>query len=135
MGDISLDPLFADRDYGELHIRPGSPCVNAGWNDATGTSVRGHRRPGSGAGGTVDIGADESDGTDPPVAAHAIVRVSPEGDDANDGSSWTLAKRTVQAGIDAASAQGGEVWVKAGTVQRTDITTPIRVSLWRVRGW
>ena len=35
--------------------------------------------------------------------------------DANDGSSWTLAKKTVQAGIDVALASGQEVWVAAGT--------------------
>ena len=44
-----------------------------------------------------------------------VVRVSPTGDDAHDGSSWALAKRTVQAGINAASAVGAEVWVQAAT--------------------
>ena len=42
-----------------------------------------------------------------------VVRVSLTGSDANDGSSWSLAKRTTQAGIDAA-ATGGEVWVARG---------------------
>ena len=62
----------------------------------------------------MDIGADESDGTDWPAGPYVIVRVSPNGDDANDGSSWTSAKRTVQAGIDLAGKLGGEVWVQAG---------------------
>ena len=44
-----------------------------------------------------------------------IVRVSSGGNDANEGSSWSQAKRTVQAAIDAAAAAGGEVWVAAGT--------------------
>ena len=52
----------------------------------------------------------------------AVIRVSLSGNDANDGSSWTLAKRTVQAGIDAASAAGGEVWVAEGTYyERIDL--------------
>ncbi len=41
--------------------------------------------------------------------------MSATGNDANDGSSWCLAKKTVQAGINAASAAGGDVWVAAGT--------------------
>ena len=64
-------------------------------------------------GGKVDIGADEST-AQPGQRMPAIVRVSPNGDDSNDGSSWPLAKKTVQAGIDAAAASNGEVWVKAG---------------------
>ncbi len=61
-----------------------------------------------------DIGADESDGTVWPKGPAIVIRVSPEGDDANDGSTWLLAKRTVQAAINTASASGGDVWVKAG---------------------
>ncbi|MCE5197782.1 MAG: choice-of-anchor Q domain-containing protein [Armatimonadota bacterium] len=45
----------------------------------------------------------------------SVIRVSPSGNDANDGSSWTSAKKTIQAGIDAASnGGGGEIWVAAG---------------------
>ncbi len=43
--------------------------------------------------------------------------VKPDGNDANDGRSWATAKRTVQAGINAAtptSAGDAQVWVKAG---------------------
>jgi len=114
-GDISLDPLLAGRAYGNVHIQPSSRCINAGWNGAPGlpaTDMDGQPRIQN---GTVDIGADESDGTTWPSGPYVIVRVSPTGSDANDGSTWALAKRTVQAGIDAASALGGEVWVRAGT--------------------
>ncbi|MEN6519623.1 MAG: right-handed parallel beta-helix repeat-containing protein [Armatimonadota bacterium] len=45
-----------------------------------------------------------------------IIRVSTGGNDSSDGSSWTLAKKTIQAGINAASPNGGgEIWVAAGT--------------------
>ena len=37
-----------------------------------------------------------------------------------DGKSWTTAFRTVQEGLDAAAAAGGEVWVAAGTYKPTD---------------
>ena len=114
-GDINADPGFQSGAYGRLHIQPDSPCVDAGLDDAVEPvwkDVDGQARI---QGAHVDIGADETDGTVWPDHVPVIVRVSPGGDDDNDGGSWTLAKRTVQAGIDAASAAGGEVWVAAGT--------------------
>lgn len=111
--DMVADPLLASADYGNLHLQPGSPCretgnnaeVIAGWFDMDGqTRVV----------GTVDIGADESDGTVWSVWP-VIVRVAPNGDDANDGSGWGTAKRSIQAAVDAAASVGGQVWVKAGT--------------------
>lgn len=42
------------------------------------------------------------------------IYVHPNGDDANDGMSWSNAKRTIQAAVDAV-ASGGEVWVAQGT--------------------
>jgi hypothetical protein len=44
----------------------------------------------------------------------AIQHVSTEGNDANDGLSWATAKQTIQAGVDAAGANG-EVLVSNGT--------------------
>ncbi len=44
----------------------------------------------------------------------ATIRVKVGGDDANDGSTWVLAKSTVQSAIDAA-VSGDEVWVAGGT--------------------
>jgi hypothetical protein len=66
------------------------------------------------AGAHVDIGADEA--LEPAWAfTPPVVRVSPDGDDANDGSAWEKAMKTIPAAIDAATARGGEVWVAAGT--------------------
>ncbi|MDH7602893.1 MAG: choice-of-anchor Q domain-containing protein [Armatimonadota bacterium] len=42
-----------------------------------------------------------------------IIRVKPGGSDSNDGSSWELAKGTVQGAINA-SISGDEIWVAAG---------------------
>jgi parallel beta-helix repeat protein len=125
-GDISADPELADSRYGNLHIQPDSPCrdagdnsaVQPGWKDMDGQD---RIQP---AGGTVDIGADESDGTTWPTGPYVIVRVSPDGNDANDGSSWALAKRSVQAGMDAASEEGGEVWVASGTYNERIVLRP-----------
>ena len=115
-GNISADPAIAGRMYGGWHLQPDSPCVGAGNNASVYGSLdldgQARIQP---LGGTVDIGADESDGTIPRPGPFVIVRVSPLGDDGQDGSSWSLPKRTVQAGIQAASAVGGDVWVQAGT--------------------
>jgi parallel beta-helix repeat protein/predicted outer membrane repeat protein len=113
-GNISADPVLVAREFGNFHIQPSSPCIDAGydgvvspeWLDVDGQSrIRGAH---------VDIGADESDGS---VWTYSptIVRVKTDGSDANNGSSWTLAKRTIKAAIAAASATGGEVWAKSGT--------------------
>lgn len=115
IGDFSANPMLAGWEYGNVHIQPQSPCVNAGWNEDPGLGLVDMDGQPRIQGGTVDIGADESDGTAWPAGPYIIVRVSPSGDDSNDGSTWTLAKRTVQAGIEAASLVGGDVWVAAGT--------------------
>lgn len=114
-GNISTDPRFAGWQYGNFHLQPDSPCVGAGRNaDASGDDLDGQPRI-QPAGGIVDIGADESDGTLWPTGPQTIIHVSPGGDDAADGTSWASAKHTVQAGIAAAAAAGGEVWVQAAT--------------------
>ena len=126
-GDISADPRLASVRYGDAHIQPDSPCVDAGddsvllgpWLDMDGQArIQGDH---------VDIGADESDGTVWTVT-RPIVRVATDGDDANDGSSWALAKQTVQAAIDQAVTTGGEVWVEAGIYEER-ITLPQYVFL------
>jgi len=113
-GDISVDPKFASVAYGRLHIQPDSPCINKGLNGAVQAGWRDIDGQNRIIGGAVDMGADESDSTLWTVQP-IFIRVSPNGQDKNDGSSWALAKRTVQAGVDAASEAGGEVWVAAGT--------------------
>jgi hypothetical protein len=114
-GNISVDPRFSENlPLGDFHLLPNSPCRDTGktaavqpaWADLDGQPRI--------QGASVDIGADESDGTVFPFNP-VVIRVSPTGDDRNSGSSWGLSKRTVQTAIDAASASGGEVWVKAGT--------------------
>ena len=111
--DIVADPRLANSRYGNLHIQPDSPCkehgmngeVVPGWPDMDGQAR---------VVGTVDIGADESDGTAWTVYPR-IVRVASNGSDGNDGSSWLLPKRTIHAAIESAAQIGGEVWVRAGT--------------------
>ncbi len=111
-GNIALEPGFVNAGHHNLHLRPDSPCVGAG--DASlvgpdGTDMDGGARV---FGTSVDIGADEFDGTlyeDPAFTFH----VRPDGDDGHDGLSWATAKKTIQAAVDAAWG-GDEVWVAAG---------------------
>ncbi len=127
-GNISADPRLANYRVGELHVQANSPCrdagtaaaVEPGWTDFDGQSRT--------LGTLPDIGADESDGTDWNVAG-AIIRVKPDGNDAQDGLAWATAKKTLAAGIFAAAAQGGEVWVKAGTYAE-HITIPAFVYMY-----
>ncbi len=122
-GDISADPKLVAWEWGKVHIQPDSPCKDAGddavvaddWLD-----IDGQPRI---QGAHVDIGADESDGA---VFAFTpvVVRVSPGGSDLNDGLSWEKAKRTVQAGVDAALATGGDVWVAAGVYNESIFLRP-----------
>jgi hypothetical protein len=115
VGDVSVDPLFVADEFGDVHLKAGSPCIDAGLDSvvqAGWTDLDGEIRS---QGAHVDIGADEFNGTPPAVFAPTVIRVGPSGDDANDGSTWALAKLTVQAGIDGLGGHTGEVWVAAGT--------------------
>jgi PKD repeat protein len=116
-GNISGDPIFANYQIGDFHLQSASPCINAGLNAAV---LAGWPEIGGGSrvvGGVVDIGANESIGTSYNVP-NPLVRVSPNGNDANDGLTWATAKKTVEGGISAVAAslvKGGEVWVAGGT--------------------
>lgn len=122
-GNLGLDPRLVSSHFGDHHLQPDSPCIDAGdpafvewdWVDMDGAPRVAGARP--------DIGADEADGLRR-AAASRIVRVSPAGNDERDGTSWASAKRTVAAAIGALheaalapapAIAGGEVWVQAGT--------------------
>ncbi len=128
-GNLSVDPKVVLASTGIVHLQQGSPCINTG-NDALGQSISididGQPRIQD---THIDIGADESDGSTIPASTPIILYVSPDGNDANDGLSWNDAKKTVQAGIDTASAQGCEVWVKAG-IYRQSISLSSNVYLY-----
>jgi parallel beta-helix repeat protein len=113
-GNISADPKLAGVLYGNIHIQPDSPCRDAGDDSAPGVPTSDFYDKAQPQGVHIDIGAAESDGTTYPTGPAMIVRVSPTGNDANNGSSWALAKRTIQAALDAAAAGGGEVWAREG---------------------
>lgn len=73
----------------------------------------------------------DSNALDFTLAEARIIYVSPQGNDANNGLSWATAKRTVQAGINAAApstAGGAQVWVKAGVYnERINLRSEVHV--------
>ncbi|MCE5323071.1 right-handed parallel beta-helix repeat-containing protein [bacterium] len=114
-GDIDDDPELIDFEYGNLHISGISPCIDGG-DDNAGTSgydIDGEARK---TGNYVDIGADEYySNAYSQTGPEVIAMVDANGSDNNDGLSWTTPKATIQAAIDVAARQGGEVWVKDET--------------------
>jgi hypothetical protein len=108
----------ANNDYGDLHLRSDSPCIDAGDPntpvDPNDTDIDGGNRLVDGdADGTavIDMGADEA----------AFVYVSTDGNDAWTGLCETFTagdcgpKATIQAGIDAANNPGTVVLIADGT--------------------
>ena len=67
----------------------------------------------------VDIGADESDGTQWDTTP-VIVYADPAGSDNNNGRSWTSPKKSIKAALDAISLTGGEVWAKERTASESN---------------
>lgn len=122
----SLKTSF-DRDFNWLYnayplwnwqALEGSAFIDKGQDDAYASATYGGYDLGGSArtvGKATDIGAYEFQA----VSADRILRVKPDGNDANNGSDWGNALRSVQEAINrlAERGQGGEVWVKAGTYQ------------------
>ena len=75
-GNISADPSFANFTIGEFHLQPDSPCVNAGSTALCPTNWADLDDQARVQGVSVDIGADESDGTTWNVPT-PVIRVSP----------------------------------------------------------
>jgi hypothetical protein len=110
-GLINADPLFNDPDNGDLRLRSGSPCIDAGTSeDAPSSDIRGVPRP---IGAGFDIGAYEhlepdADGdgvtnaVDVQLVINAALGVAPPGTDADVSGDGKVNAVDVQIVINAA---------------------------------
>lgn len=111
-------PNFTNPGTGDFSLTALSPCINKGDNSYIlqyPVDIKNNARIQA---GQVDMGCIESGFGTQPVSFEKYY-VSPEGDDQNDGSSWSSAKRTIQEAINVAaksilSGQQKVIWVEQG---------------------
>ena len=123
-GNISAYPMFVDTAKGDYHLKPGSPCIDAGISEGSPVNdLDGELRPYDGDGNgeaAVDMGADEFSGPVPaPFPSELWVDDNYCNGCSNDGHIWGYnAFAKIQDGIDAL-ALPGTVHVFAGTYMET----------------
>lgn len=92
-GNIVADPLFVDAASGDYRLQVGSPCIDKGSNSGVtwqSVDVAGvHRKIGA----SVDMGCHEYSTHYAPTTLYVD---GTNGDDTNDGLSWSSAKATIQ---------------------------------------
>ena len=109
-GNVDTDPLFMNQASGDYHLRPNSPCINAGNNSAvpSGVTTDLDSKPRI-INGTVDMGAYEYEQQRP-----RIIYVDAGASGENNGSTWTDAFKCLQDAL-AAATEGVEIRVAQGT--------------------
>ena len=130
-GNISADPKLTDYKFGQFHLQPGSPCIDAGANDVVEAEWKDIDMQNRISGSAVDIGADEYDGTIWNFSA-PIIHVRPGGDDSQNGLTWGTAKkdgngRHLVGDVDQRRGLGG-----GGNICRAHCDPGFRLPLWRV---
>lgn len=113
-GNFSADPAFLSE--ASLVLRTYSPCVDAGDGSVIVASDTDYSGKSRSVGAGPDLGAYETTVSNSKTA----IRVSTTGNDANNGSTWALAKRTIPAALSTANG-ADEVWVAAGTYGKVSI--------------
>jgi streptogramin lyase len=117
--NIASDPLFADAASNDCRLQAGSPCINAGLNEAWMTNAFDLDGSPRVLGAIVDMGAYESAAFPTPIHY-----VSLTGAHIPPFASWLNAATTIQAAVNAAT-DGDTVLVGAGTF---DLASTIRVT-------
>lgn len=117
--NIHADPRLAGAAYGDYHIQPDSPCLDAGDDSLLvggETDADGQPRK---QGSHVDIGADESGGTMWNIPPR-VLYVKPGAPALNSGSSWAEATGSLSNAVYSAwQAGGADIWVAEGNYQQS----------------
>jgi len=132
--NVFKNPLFVDSGKGNFRLMRRTPCRNAGAEEPIEAGDEDYYRMARIRSGTVDIGASEAspigitirrreatgeyDEPEDPALDLKQVCVNtedPKANDLNDGRSWDEPKKSINAGIDAAKLDGGEVLVAANS--------------------
>jgi hypothetical protein len=119
-GNIRQDPLFRNAPSEDFRLEANSPCVDKGFNGATGLPL-------TDFGGYPRVYDGDDDGTATvDMGAHEYIRLSSalwyvNGDMAvsGDGTGWARAFKTIQEAVDAAGEES-EIWVSQGTYALSD---------------
>jgi hypothetical protein len=114
IGNIDQDPQFVDPGN-DFHLSAASPCINRGTNIVEGLPETDFEGDDRAICSFVDMGADEfiQKNCDIIYVNHAT------GDDDDSGLTWDLAKKTLDAAINAAG-EYYQIWVAQGTYKPSE---------------
>ena len=123
-----VTPLFEEDGY---RLQEGSPCIDAGNVNLTSNLEYDLDMQRRFSGAQIDMGAYEFDNGEP-VVGNSVIHVSPDGDDAQDGTSWAKAT-SLQHALTLADtyADKATLWLKEGTYI---VSTPIHPDKMEIYG-
>jgi len=120
--------LFEEGGY---KLQEGSPCIDAGNVNLTSNLDYDLDMQRRFSGAQIDMGAYEFDNGEP-VVGNSVIHVAPDGDDTQDGTSWTKATSLEHALTLAGSyIDKATLWLKEGTYF---VTTPIHPDKMEIYG-
>jgi hypothetical protein len=129
-GNFVLEsPFVGEPSRGEVMLRADSPAIDraAMLADSGDVDFLGNPRV---RGSAADLGAIEFDAANTTPPLRVVIRVRPEGDDENDGLSWSNAKKTIGNALEEAVRVGGDVWVAGGYYREATLDLGYLVSLY-----
>lgn len=124
----AVTPMFEEGSY---KLQEGSPCIDAGNINLTSNLDYDLDMQRRFSGAQIDMGAYEFDNGEP-VVGNSVIHVTPDGDDDQDGTSWSKATSLEHAQTLAGSyIDKATLWLKEGTYI---VSTPIHPDKMEIYG-